>query len=52
MGCGARDEQVVLSEACESDRHGGACLPVLELRLRSVCFGRGVCRERLALIRV
>ena len=23
--------------------HGGACLPVLELRPRSVCFGRGVC---------
>ena len=32
--------------------HGGACLPVLELRLRGVCFGRGVCWDGLVLIRL
>ena len=44
-GKGLGMSRVLLSEAYESDRHGGACLPVLELRPRSVCFGRGVCRE-------
>ena len=32
--------------------HGGACLPVLELRLRGVCFGMGVCWDGLVLIRL
>ena len=44
--------RALLSEAYEVTGHGGACLPVLELRLRSVCFGRGVCWDRLVLIRL
>jgi len=40
----------LLSEAYEVTGHGGACLPVLELRLRGVCFGRGVCWDGLVLI--
>ena len=44
--------RVLLSEVCESDRSWRACLPVLELRLRGVCFGRGVCWDGLVLIRL
>ena len=50
MGAGLEMSRVLLSEAYEVTGHGGACLPVLELRPRSVCFGRVVCRERLVLI--
>ena len=48
-GLGMR--RVLLHSACESDRSWRACLPVLELRQRSVCFERRVCRERLVRIR-
>ena len=42
----------LLSETYEVTGHVGACLPVLELRLRGVCFGRGVCWDGLVLIRL
>ena len=51
-GAGLGMSRVLLSEACEVTGHGGACLPVLELRLRGVCFGRGVCWDGLVLIRL
>ena len=43
--CGAElgVSRALLSEACERDESWRACLPVLELRLRGVYFGRGVC---------
>ena len=42
--CGAElgMSRVLLSELVRVASHGGACLPVLGLRLRSVCFGRCV----------
>ena len=49
-GCGTRMSQAgYFSEFVKGDRHGRACLPVLELRQRSVCFGRGECWERWVL---
>ena len=44
--------RALLSELVRGTDHGGACLPVLELRLRGVCFGRGVCWDGLVLIRL